>query len=57
MTGHQLLQTLEKLQHHPRSQPSLANVARISLPHPLCVQFDLHLPDYWLAHRLAELPA
>lgn len=34
----------------------MANVANISLPHPLCIQFDLQLPDYWLAHRLAELP-
>ncbi|BEM76289.1 hypothetical protein SME38J_03920 [Serratia marcescens] len=56
LTGQQLLHTLEKLQRHPRSQPSLANVANISLPHPLCIQFDLHLADYWLAHRLAELP-
>ena len=56
LTGQQLLQTLEKLQRHPRSQPSLANVAHISLPHPLCIQFDLRLADYWLAHRLAELP-
>ncbi|CAI0955191.1 SgrR family transcriptional regulator [Serratia entomophila] len=56
ITGQQLLQTLEQLRQHPRSQPSLANVASVSLPHPLCIQFDLQLPDYWLAHRLAELP-
>ncbi|HDU8663972.1 TPA: SgrR family transcriptional regulator [Serratia liquefaciens] len=56
LTGQQLLQTLEKLQRHPRSRPSLANVTAISLPHALCLQFDLQHPDYWLAHRLAELP-
>ncbi|HHQ6623907.1 TPA: SgrR family transcriptional regulator [Serratia fonticola] len=56
LTGQQLLQTLNALQHHPRSQPLLSSVAAISLPHVLCVQFDLQMPDYWLAHRLAELP-
>lgn len=56
LTGQQLLQTLKKLFQHPRSQPSLASVAAISLPHALCIQFDLQRPDYWLAHRLAELP-
>ncbi|MBP1017773.1 SgrR family transcriptional regulator [Serratia fonticola] len=56
LTGQQLLQTLNALQHHPRSQPLLSSVAAISLPHALCVQFDLQMPDYWLAHRLAELP-
>ncbi|ERK10929.1 SgrR family transcriptional regulator [Serratia fonticola] len=56
LTGQQLLQTLNVLQHHPRSQPLLSSVAAISLPHALCIQFDLQIPDYWLAHRLAELP-
>jgi MarR-like DNA-binding transcriptional regulator SgrR of sgrS sRNA len=56
LTGQQLLKTLHKLQQHPRSQPSLSNVATITLPHALCVQFDLQMPDYWLAHRLAGLP-
>jgi MarR-like DNA-binding transcriptional regulator SgrR of sgrS sRNA len=56
LTGQQLLQTLNALRHHPRSQPLLSSVATISLPHTLCVQFDLQMPDYWLAHRLAELP-
>lgn len=56
LTGQQLLQTLNALQHHPRSQPLLSSVTAISLPHALCVQFDLQMPDYWLAHRLAELP-
>lgn len=56
LTGQQLLQTLNALQHHPRSQPLLSSVAAIRLPHALCIQFDLQMPDYWLAHRLAELP-
>lgn len=56
LTGQQLLQTLNKLHRHPRSQPLLSSVNTISLPHALCIQFDLHTPDYWLAHRLAELP-
>lgn len=56
LTGQQLLQTLNNLLNHPRSRPLLSSVATISLPHALCIQFDLHIPDYWLAHRLAELP-
>lgn len=56
LTGQQLLQTLNALRQHPRSQPLLSSVAAISLPHALCIQFDLQMPDYWLAHRLAELP-
>lgn len=56
LTGQQLLQTLNKLHQHPRSQPLLSSVQTISLPHALCIQFNLHTPDYWLAHRLAELP-
>lgn len=56
LTAQQLLQTLNTLRQHPRSQPLLSSVAAISLPHTLCVQFDLQIPDYWLAHRLAELP-
>ncbi|MHA7848105.1 SgrR family transcriptional regulator [Serratia sp. D1N4] len=56
LTGQQLLQALSKLHQHPRSQPLLSSVEAISLPHALCIQFDLHTPDYWLAHRLAELP-
>lgn len=56
LTGQQLLQTLSALRQHPRSHPLLSSVVAISLPHALCIQFDLHIPDYWLAHRLAELP-
>lgn len=56
LTGQQLLQTLEKLRYHPRSRANLHSVAAITLPHALCLQFDLHTPDYWLAHRLAEYP-
>ncbi|MFC0226808.1 SgrR family transcriptional regulator [Serratia aquatilis] len=56
LTGQQLLQTLKKLCQHPRSQPLLQSVAAVCMPHALCIQFDLEIPDYWLAHRLAELP-
>ncbi|CNL42791.1 oligopeptide ABC transporter substrate-binding protein OppA [Yersinia aldovae] len=54
--GKQLLQTLILLQANPRSQPSFTNVLAITLPHALCLQFTLAQPDYWLAHRLADLP-
>ncbi|WP_431223475.1 SgrR family transcriptional regulator [Serratia sp. L9] len=56
LTGQQILQALNTLRQHPRSQPLLSSVATISLPHTLCIQFNLHTADYWLAHRLAELP-
>ena len=52
----QLLQTLALLRANPRNQPSFANIATITLPHALCLQFTLLHPDYWLAHRLADLP-
>ncbi|AJJ72743.1 SgrR family transcriptional regulator [Yersinia pseudotuberculosis] len=54
--GKQLLQTLEILRANRRSQPSFANIVTITLPHALCLQFTLSQPDYWLAHRLADLP-
>ncbi|RXA95063.1 SgrR family transcriptional regulator [Yersinia sp. 2105 StPb PI] len=54
--GEQLLQTLTLLQENTRSQPSFANILTITLPHALCLQFTLSRPDYWLAHRLADLP-
>ncbi|AJI96663.1 bacterial extracellular solute-binding s, 5 Middle family protein [Yersinia ruckeri] len=56
LSGTQLLATFEILRQHPRSQPSLDNVSAITLPHALCIQFTLKYPDYWLAHRLADLP-
>ncbi|EMI7426611.1 SgrR family transcriptional regulator [Yersinia enterocolitica] len=54
--GQQLLQTLKLLRSNTRSQPSFANILTITLPHALCLQFTLSQPDYWLAHRLADLP-
>ncbi len=54
--GKQLLQTLEILRANRRSHPSFANIVTITLPHALCLQFTLSQPDYWLAHRLADLP-
>lgn len=54
--GEQLLQTLAQLQSNSRSQPSFSNILAITLPHALCLQFTLSQSDYWLAHRLADLP-
>ncbi|WP_368287860.1 SgrR family transcriptional regulator [Edwardsiella ictaluri] len=51
----QLLETLRALCIHPQASALLASVAAIDRPHPLCLRFTLHSPDYWLAHRLANL--
>ncbi len=51
----QLRQQFERLRLSPRSRHAFAAVAEIKLPHALCLQFDLEVPDYWLAHRLADL--
>lgn len=51
----QLLETLRALCAHPLAGALLASVAAIDRPHPLCLRFTLHHPDYWLAHRLANL--
>ncbi|WP_045046067.1 SgrR family transcriptional regulator [Rouxiella chamberiensis] len=55
LLGRQLCQIFERLRHSPRSRHHLQNVAAITQPHALCLQFRLHVPDYWLAHRLADL--
>lgn len=54
LTAQQLLLTLQQLRDAPRTEACLRNIAQITLPHALCLQFDLHEPDYWLAHRLAD---
>lgn len=51
----QLCQLFARLRHTPRGQYSLANVAEITQPYALCLQFRLYTADYWLAHRLADL--
>lgn len=51
----QLCTTLNLLLTHDASAPLLASVRTISQPHALCLHFELHQPDYWLAHRLADL--
>lgn len=51
----QLCQLFEQLRDAPRSRHSLQNVESVSQPHALCLQFRLRKPDYWLAHRLADL--
>jgi len=55
LAAQQILTQLQRLCQHPSSQPYLAAIRHISLPHALCLRIDLHQPDYWLAHRLAEL--
>ncbi|MCW2452695.1 UNVERIFIED_ORG: MarR-like DNA-binding transcriptional regulator SgrR of sgrS sRNA [Rahnella aquatilis] len=51
----QLMARFEQLQNSPRSKHNLACVSKLSQPHALCLQFDLDKPDYWLAHRFADL--
>lgn len=51
----QLCTLFEKLRTAPRSRHGLENVEQITLPHALCLQFRLNTPDYWFAHRLADL--
>jgi len=55
VTASQLCSCFEVLRQSPRSSHGLASVAQLSQPHALCLQFDLEVPDYWLAHRLADL--
>ena len=51
----QLLTRFEQLRHSARGKHNLASVIQISQPHAQCLQFDLDTPDYWLAHRFADL--
>jgi len=55
ITASQLGEIFERLRHSTRSRHSLDNIRHLSQPHALCLQFDLHHADYWLAHRLADL--
>ncbi len=52
----QILEALNMLRRHPVSQHCFSNVEEMSQPHARCLRFTLKQPDYWLAHRLAELP-
>ncbi|PIJ52220.1 peptide ABC transporter substrate-binding protein [Erwinia sp. OLTSP20] len=54
--GRQLLVRLHTILHSDCGQRLLSSVSAISLPHALCLRFDLHSPDNWLAHRLASVP-
>jgi len=45
----------QQLKNSSRGKHNLASVTRLSQPHALCLQFDLDKPDYWLAHRFADL--
>lgn len=45
----------QQLKNSSRGKHHLASVTRLSQPYALCLQFDLDKPDYWLAHRFADL--
>jgi len=51
----QLVARFEQLRGSARGKHNLASVVKLSQPHALCLQFDLDKPDYWLAHRFADL--
>lgn len=51
----QLMARFQQLKNSSRGKHNLASVTRLSQPHALCLQFDLDKPDYWLAHRFADL--
>lgn len=55
ITTEQILQVLQNLASDARSQSHFHSVSRISAPHPLCIRFELHRPDYWLPWRLAKM--
>ncbi|PKH21357.1 peptide ABC transporter substrate-binding protein [Enterobacterales bacterium CwR94] len=55
--GEQLLQGLHQLLNDKLAHPLFASVQSITLPHPACLRFQLSKPDYWLASRLASVPA
>ncbi|WP_438319876.1 SgrR family transcriptional regulator [Edwardsiella tarda] len=55
ITTAQLLTVLQQRRTHPQAGALLASVSVIDQPHPLCLRFRLKRPDYWLAHRLANL--
>ncbi|WP_263753102.1 SgrR family transcriptional regulator [Kosakonia cowanii] len=54
VTAAQLHQQLIALLELPALRTLFASVERITLTHPWCITFQLHRPDYWLAHRLAS---
>ncbi|CAM3733742.1 SgrR family transcriptional regulator [Rahnella bruchi] len=51
----QLMTRFQQLKNSARGKHNLASVTTLSQPHALCLQFDLDKPDYWLAHRFADL--
>lgn len=54
VTTGQLQQQLMALLELPALRKLFASVKSIEVTHPWCVTFNLHCPDYWLAHRLAS---
>ncbi|WP_342443479.1 ABC transporter substrate-binding protein [Edwardsiella hoshinae] len=55
ITSAQLLAVLQMRRSHPQAGALLTSVSAIDHPSPLCLRFTLKRPDYWLAHRLANL--
>ncbi|OON37521.1 peptide ABC transporter substrate-binding protein [Izhakiella australiensis] len=54
--GGQLLARLQAILQSLTGQRLLDCVSEVSLPHALCLRFQLRCPDNWLAHRLASVP-
>lgn len=51
----QLQQQLQRILQSETGSKLLASVKSITLAHALCLRFELHCPDNWLAHRLASV--
>lgn len=50
----QLRRRLLMLMELPELAKLFSSVATIEQPHPQCLTFTLHRPDFWLPHRLAS---
>ncbi|MBP2170157.1 MarR-like DNA-binding transcriptional regulator SgrR of sgrS sRNA [Erwinia toletana] len=55
ITAVQLQQRLQKILASTIGSKLLASVKSVSLAHALCLRFELHTADNWLAHRLATV--
>ncbi len=53
VSADQLLRSFQRLLTRPGLAQLFASVREISAPHPGCLQFTLHQPDYWLPWRLS----
>jgi MarR-like DNA-binding transcriptional regulator SgrR of sgrS sRNA len=55
VTSLQIMQHLQRVIDSPAGAKQLASVKSLSLPQSMCLQIDLHRPDYWLTWRLATV--